>query len=213
MSYLIENSVLPLHRNWDLSQMVGADNIQEIQQNILQYLNNPEVFTQANNLYIYSDNNGNGKSRAANWIVEQLHQPRLQANGTILTTTFAIVSFTEYLKFCGNFKISDEQARERIMTVPILLLDDVSAAFGSNNLHTDRRELLSLMKYRREHMLITIITSNLTPAAFDKVYGPTASSKALENFSYIEVRGADVRQAIYPDQFQDPGEEDEEACR
>ena len=70
-----------------------------------------------------------------------------------------------------------------------------------------------LMKYRREHLLLTIVTSNLTPAEFQNLYGTTASSKVLENFSYIEVRGGDVRAAIYPDQLEIEADDDEEARR
>lgn len=200
MSYLIETSLPPLHRDWDISEMVGADNLEEVQVKVVTYLNNPDVIIKGNNLYIYSVENGTGKTRTANFIVKKLHEPRLNAAGAIDVAPFAIVSFGEYLKLCGDqFSEDSKEARKLCLTAPILLLDDVSPAFGSSNIQSDRRELLLLMKYRREHLLLTIITSNLTPDAFQNLYGSTASSKVLENFSYIEVRGGDVRQAIYPD--------------
>ena len=199
MSYLIETSIPPLHRDWDISQMMGADNLDEVKQNVVQYINDPDIIRNGNNLYLYSVENGTGKTRVANFIVGKLNQPRLDEDGNVIILPIAIVSFGEYLKFCNT----NEKARETIMTRPILLLDDVSPAFGSLDTQGERRELLLLMKYRREHMLVTIITSNLTPEAFQKRYGTTALSKVLENFSYIEVRGGDVRPAIYPDQFEE----------
>ena len=89
------------------------------------------------------------------------------------------------------------------MTVPILLLDDVSPAFSSNNPHTDKRELTLLVSHRREDQHVTIITSNLIPSEFEKMFGMTAASKVLENFSFIEVKGEDVRDIIYPDKLVD----------
>jgi DNA replication protein DnaC len=126
-----------------------------------------------------------------------LNEPRKNVEGVVGIASFAIVSFGEYLKLCQDRE--EKNARTLCMRAPILLLDDVSPAFGSANLQSDKRELLLLMKYRREHLLLTIVTSNMTPDRFQKFYGMTAFSKVLENFSYIEVRGDDVRPDIYPD--------------
>lgn len=203
MSYLIDTSIPDLHRNWDISQMMGADNLEEVKQNVVEYINNPNIIKNGNNLYLYSIQNGTGKTRVANYIVSKLNEPRRGEDGSVVILPFAIVSFGEYMKFCAV----NEKAREIVMTRPILLLDDVSPTFGSLDTQAERRELLLLMKYRREHLLLTIITSNLTPEAFEKRYGTTAFSKVLENFSYIEVRGSDIRPAIYPDQFGEEGKD------
>lgn len=203
MSYLIDTSIPPLHRDWDISQMMGADNLEEVKQKVVQYINDPDIINNGNNLYLYSIQNGTGKTRVANFIVGKLHEPRKDESGNVVILPFAIVSFGEYMKFCAI----NERAREVVMTRPVLLLDDVSPTFGSLDTQAERRELLLLMKYRREHLLLTIITSNLTPENFEKRYGTTAFSKVLENFSYIEVRGSDVRPAIYPDQFNEEGKD------
>jgi len=214
MSYLIETSLPPLHRNWDIKDMVGADNLEEVQQKVVKYLTDPNVVNHGNNLYLYSVENGTGKTRTAYFMLYELHKPRLDQYGKVVILPTAAVTFGEYLKFCEDrFAADAKEARHLAMVAPILLLDDVSPAFGTSNVQADRRELLLLMKYRREHLLLTVITSNLTPDEFQHLYGTTASSKVLENFSYIEVRGGDVRQAIYPDQLQAVVDEDEEACR
>lgn len=203
MSYLIDTSIPPLHKNWDIKDMVGADNLEEIQEKVNKYISDPNVLIKGNNLYMYSTENGTGKTRVATYIVSKLHEPRLDANQNIVVTSFAIVSFGEYLKFCAI----NEDARAKCMQAPILLLDDVSQAWGSKDLQAERRELLLLMKYRREHLLLTIITSNLIPTQFEKLYGATAYSKVLENFSFIEVKGGDVRPLFYPDQLTEGEEE------
>jgi hypothetical protein len=214
MSYLIETNLPPLHRNWDIKDMVGADNLLEVQQKVVKYLNDPDVVKHGNNLFIYSKENGTGKTRTGYFILYKLHEPRLGQDGQPVIIPVASISFGEYLKFCEDkFSTDSKEARKYIMTVPILLLDDVSPVYGTGNLPFDRKELLLLMEYRRRHLLLTIITSNHTPESFHKLYGQTALSKVLENFSYIEVRGGDVRQAIYPDQLQVAEVEDEEACR
>ncbi len=214
MSYVIETTLPPLHRNWDISDMVGADNVLEVQQKVVKYVNDPDVIKRGNNLFIFSKENGTGKTRTAYFILYKLHEPRLGPDGQPVIIPVASISFGEYLKFCEDrFSADSKEARKYIMTVPILLLDDVSPVYGTGNLPFDRKELLLLMEYRRRHLLLTIITSNHTPDSFHKLYGQTALSKVLENFSYIEVRGGDVRQAIYPDQLQTPEAEDEEACR
>jgi DNA replication protein DnaC len=204
LSYLIETSLPLLHRDWDINDMVGADNLEEVQDKVITYINDSNVLIKGNNLYIYSTENGTGKTRVANFIVSKLHEPRLNSEGVIDVAPFAIVSFGEYLKLCLDR--DEKAARKLCLTAPILLLDDVSPAFGTANVQSDRRELLLLTKYRREHLLLTIVTSNLTPEAFQNLYGTTASSKVLENFSYIEVRGGDVRQLMYPDQLNEEKE-------
>ena len=146
MSYLIETSLPPLHRDWDINDMVGADNLEEVQQNSVKYLNNPDVITRGNNLYIYSGQNGTGKTRTAYWLLYKLHEPRLGPEGRAVIYPIAAISYGEYITICEDkFSADAKAARQTVMTVPILLLDDVSAAFGCGNLHTDKRHLLLLM--------------------------------------------------------------------
>jgi len=203
MSHLVRTSIPKLHRDWTIKDLMGASNISEIQNKVAKYLSDSSILDEGNNLYIYSNSNGTGKSRIANYILALLHEPRF-VNEIPQIIPIASVDFGEYLGLCSNqFDEAAIAARKTVMTVPILLLDDVSPAFCSNNLHKDKRELILLMKYRREDMRITIITSNLIPSEFNTTFGMTAASKVLENFSYIEVKGEDVRDVIYPDKLED----------
>lgn len=203
MSHIVRTAIPKLHRNWDIKDLFGASNTEEIQNKVAKYLNDLDVLEDGNNLYIYSPENGTGKSRIANYILEQLHKPRLDPEGKVVVVPIAQVKFGEYLISRGQYTDNALADRQLVMTVPILLLDDVSQAFCSNNPHNDKRELTLLMSHRREDKHVTIITSNLTPADFEKNFGMTAASKVLENFSFIEVRGEDVRDIIYPDKLVD----------
>ena len=215
MSHLIEYGIPPLHRDWDIKDMVGADNLEAVQHGVIKFITDLNVIKDGNCLYIYSVENGTGKTRTANFILYQLHKPRLDEKGNGVIIPILSVMFGEYLRFCKDtFGEDSKEARRIVMMTPILLLDDVSPVFSLSNVQNDRAELLMLMAYRRNHKLVTVITSNLTPDEFQKLYGPSASSKVLENFSFIQVIGGDVRQAIYPDQLQESDEpEDDEACR
>jgi DNA replication protein DnaC len=225
MSHLIEQSIPPLYNSWSLDQLVGPDNIEEIKQKVSLYLNDPNLEKNGNNLYIYSVENGTGKTSLAYYILGEIHKPRQKETEkedhvywdktynkhvTIYKTIVDItpivaVKFANYLKFC-NDPYGDESklAKKQVELAPFLLLDDVSPWASTSTTHKDKLELILLMMYRREHLLPTIITSNLVPTEFDKFFGATAASKVLENFSYIEIVGSDVRSAIYGDK---PGEE------
>jgi DNA replication protein DnaC len=204
MSHLLEKSIPDLYRGWTPAEMVGADNIEEIQQKIAQYLTDPNLEKKGNNLYIYSLENGSGKTSLAYYILEEVHKPRLKIDGHVDITSIVAVKFANYLKFCSDpYGEESRFAKKQVELAPFLLLDDVSHWALSSNLHKDKTELVLLMMYRREHLLPTIITSNLVPAEFDKTFGEVVASKVLENFSYVEVRNGDVRRVIYPDRLVD----------
>jgi DNA replication protein DnaC len=195
--HLVEHSIPKLYLNWSINDLVGPDNITEIKQKVSQYLNDPNLEKDGNNLYIYSCENGTGKTSLAYYILGQIHAPRMK-DGHIDITPIVAVKLANYLKFCKDpYGEASMAAKKQVELTPFLLLDDVSPWAFPPNLHQEKLELILLMMYRREHLLNTIITSNLVPEAFDKTFGATASSKVLENFSYIQVVGADVRQAIY----------------
>lgn len=203
MSHIVRTVIPKLHRDWDIKDLFGATNTEDIQNKVAKYLADPNVLDDGNNLYIYSPINGNGKSRIANYVLQQLHKPRLDSEQKVVIVPIAQVKFGEYLISRHQFTDDALADRKLLMTVPILLIDDVSPAFSSNNPHNDKRELTLLVSHRREDQHVTIITSNLVPSEFEKMFGMTATSKVLENFSFIEVKGEDVRDIIYPDKLVD----------
>jgi DNA replication protein DnaC len=193
-----------LYEHFELEEMVGADNLQEIKDKVNCYINNlPKVEREGHNLYIYSRENGTGKTALGYYILKQVKGPRLtysREDNTeqIKLTQIVSTSFFNYLKFCVDMFAQDaKKAKEMVETAPFLLLDDVSPWALSSSPHRDKAELIALMMYRREEMLPTIYTSNLTPEAFEQTFGATAASKIFENFSFIEVRGGDVRPLLF----------------
>src|SRR5271157_3426339 len=76
MTHLIETSIPPLYFNWQLQNLVGPDNIEEIKQKVSQYLGNPNLEKNGNNLYLYSIENGSGKTSLAYYILGEIHKPR-----------------------------------------------------------------------------------------------------------------------------------------
>lgn len=210
MSHVVRTVIPKLHRDWDIKDLFGATNLDDVQSKVAKYLADPQVLEDGNNLYIYSGTNGNGKSRIANYILQELHKPRYDSEGKIVITPIAQVKFGEYLIARNQFTDEALADRKLVMTVPILLLDDVSPVFCSSNPHSDKRELTLLMAHRREDKNVTIITSNIDPQQFEKAFGMTAASKVLENFSFIEIQGEDMRDIIYPDKLVDEVLEREE---
>jgi DNA replication protein DnaC len=207
MSHLIETEIPPLYHGWTIDLMVGADNITDIKQKVSQYLKDPTLEKEGNNLYLYSLENGTGKTSLAYYILSEIHKPRRKPFPgnlwTTDTTPIVAVKFANYLKFCNDpYNQDSKLAKKQAETAPFLLLDDVSPWALSSNLHKDKTELVLLMMYRREHLLPTVITSNLVPTEFDKTFSATVASKVLENFSYIQIIGDDVRDIIYPDQLE-----------
>src|ERR1019366_2787213 len=150
MSHIVRTVIPKLHRDWDIKDLFGAVNTEEIQNKVAKYISDPKILEDGNNLYIYSPMNGNGKSRIANYVLQQLHKPRLDSEGKAVIVPIAQVKFGEYLISRGQYTDDALVDRKLVMTVPILLLDDVSPAFSSNNPHTDKRELTLLVSHRRE---------------------------------------------------------------
>lgn len=204
MSYLIEEDIPELYRDFDISEMLGADNLPIIKEKVNFYISQlNSVEKNGHNLYIYSVENGTGKTSLAYYILKQVKQPRIK-DGKVDITKIASIKFGDYLNFCLNSFSDDSKIAKRfVKTAPFLLLDDVSSWALTGNPHLDNKEFSLLMMYRREHLLPTIITSNLTPDNFNKVFGATTSSKVKEGFNYIEIRGGDVREVLYSDLFEE----------
>lgn len=221
MNYLIETEIPPLYRDLSIDKLIGGkgfgiENLEEVKQKVSQYLNDPDLEKKGNNLYVYSVENGTGKSSLAYYILSEIHKPRLKFSqpsstesienylkdlqGRVETTPVVAVKLANYLKFCNDpYGQESRNAKKQVEFAPFLLLDDVSPWALPANLQKDKLELILLMMYRREHLLPTIITSNLIPTEFDKLFGATVTSKVLENFSYIQIHSGDIRGIVYPD--------------
>lgn len=199
----VQTYVPPLFQDFDVQELVGAKNMDTVQLQVKTYVDQlSTVERNGHNLFIYSTENGTGKTGIGYYILSAAKGPRLNAQGSMDIHKIAAVKFGDFLNL-NLQKMTDDikQALTIIDRTPFLLLDDVSPAFTSGEAHRDSKALLLMMAYRREHLLPTIITSNLTPEKFDKFFGATTASKVLENFSYLEVKGGDMRPILYESLF------------
>jgi DNA replication protein DnaC len=197
--YQIETTIPVKYRNFELENLIGAENIEEIQQVIGSYVNNlVDVEKTGHNLYIYSEENGSGKTCLGYYILKKANSYRHTWNHetqeiSLDKPAMVAVKFGIFLNLARSFDEEDKALLSRIHTAPFLLVDDVSPWASTSDPHSDRKALTLLTMYRLEHMLPTIYTSNLTPVEFSKMFDATISSKFMEDITKLEVRGKDAR--------------------
>lgn len=85
---------------------------------------------------------------------------------------------------------TDEDILSEIQSVPLLILDDL----GKENLTEWVKETIySIINYRYEHMLSTVITTNLTMTELQNRLGSATVSRIMEMCNYVEMNGKDYR--------------------
>ena len=85
---------------------------------------------------------------------------------------------------------TDEDILSEIKSVPLLVLDDL----GKENLTEWVKETIySIINYRYEHMLPTVITTNLTMGELQERLGDATISRLMEMCKYVEMNGKDYR--------------------
>lgn len=92
------------------------------------------------------------------------------------------------------------QLRQKITTVPLLVLDDVGkehttkSGYAEDLFHT-------LIRHRYGEGLRTIITSNFTSAEFEVAYGEAQFSFVHEACAVVQVEGEDFRRRRHPSEI------------
>lgn len=85
---------------------------------------------------------------------------------------------------------TDEDILSEVQTVQLLILDDL----GKENLTEWVKETIySIINYRYEHMLSTVITTNLTMQELQNRLGSATVSRIMEMCKYVEMNGKDYR--------------------
>lgn len=145
------------------------------------------------NFFLFGDKPGTGKSYHASMLLNQYIYK------TCLTEQFDFESplalFVVYSDFMEELRYSrtDEQTQRRmemVRNVPLLLLDDVGA--GKVN-DTSNEYTYSLLNYRFNNRLSTIITSNHMIDQLKKLIGSRSVSRILNRCYGIEIGGRDRR--------------------
>src|SRR5579864_8736109 len=121
MLNLVKTNIRPLYEHFELEEMVGADNLQEIKDKVNTYVNNlPYVEKTGRNLYIYSKENGTGKTALGYYILKQVKGPRptyVKEDNLerVQCTQIVSVTFFNYLKFCVDMYSQDaKKAKEMV---------------------------------------------------------------------------------------------------
>lgn len=84
----------------------------------------------------------------------------------------------------------DEDVLSEIKSVPLLVLDDLGK---ENNTGWSKETIYSVINYRYEHMLPTVITTNLSMEEMQGRLGDATVSRLMEMCDYVETEGGDHR--------------------
>lgn len=88
---------------------------------------------------------------------------------------------------------SDETLR-RVQSAPLLMLDDVGDVERSRRETDDRRALLyEVIDHRNDHLLPTIMTTNLDPTELIEAFGQRTWERILEMCAMFEMKGENLR--------------------
>lgn len=85
---------------------------------------------------------------------------------------------------------TDEDILSEIKTVPLLILDDLGK---EKSTEWTQETIYSIVNYRYEHMLPTVITTNCTMAEIQNRLGSATVSRLMEMSDYAEMNGKDYR--------------------
>jgi DNA replication protein DnaC len=151
------------------------------------------------NLFLWSPNNGAGKTYLSYAILRQVrefNQPLWRKEGPELpygnVKTMA-VNFKHFVDLCKTFDEDAKKYQEALYNADYLLIDEVSSNMLSQNPHEDKRQLLVVLDDRLSEFRPTIITSNNSPEEFQNIFGPNIYSRLQSRTEFIEVLGKDMR--------------------
>lgn len=97
---------------------------------------------------------------------------------------------TDIFHSLRNAFATDEDILSEVEGMPFLVLDDL----GKENLTEWAKETVySIINYRYEHMLPTVITTNLTMTELQDRLGSATVSRLMEMCGYVEMIGKDYR--------------------
>lgn len=192
MNYLITNSGLP--KNLQGKTILSPEKVDyeafcslaEIKDNIVNFV------AEGKNLYIYSENVGNGKS---SWLAKILK--------TYFNNVWAGNGFRKrgYFLYLPTFLIelkesirnpSDEldELKEFLKTVDLLCIDDIAASTLSEFEHN---YLLYIIETRLSNGLSTLYSSNLDEQNLLQYLGTRLKSRVYNNSQIIHLQGKDRR--------------------
>lgn len=188
------------YRNASLDSYAFSKESEGIKTNLNLFANRVESMSKGLNLFLWSKNNGAGKTYLAYAIlrkVREFEQPLWRREeGHILPVgsvkTMAI-NFKHFVDLCKTYDDSVQKYQEALYTADYLLIDEISSNMLSQNPHEDKRLLLTVLDDRLSEYRPTIITSNNSPEEFAKYFGPNIYSRLQSRTDFLEVLQTDAR--------------------
>lgn len=175
--YLDDNGV-------DLEQF---NKLKEIQDNILDFIN------EGNNLYICSNNCGNGKTSWALRLV-QTYFNKIWSKCKLECKALFINVPKYLLELKDNISEKSEyiaHIKENVLDCDVVIWDDICNKFGTE---FELTNLLNIIDYRISHNKTNIYTSNIFPNDLKQYMGDRLASRIANCSKIIELKGYDKRQ-------------------
>ena len=192
MKYLLDNSGLP--NNLKGKTILNPEKIDyeafcslaEIKDNIVDFVK------QGKNLYLYSENVGNGKSSWLAKILKTYFNKVWAGNGFkkrgyfLYLPTFLI----ELKESIRNPNPELDDLKEFLKTIDLLCIDDIAASTLSEYEHN---YLLYIIETRLSNGLSTLYSSNLNEQNLLQYLGTRLKSRVFNNSKIIHLQGRDRR--------------------
>jgi len=196
MKYLIENSGIPKNRQKPQSLTAGVDYdafclLNDVKEKIDQY-----VDVGGFNLYICSENTGNGKTSWAIKILLKYFDKIWAGNGFRVRGMFVHVpTLLSKLKDFDNPLL--KSYRDNLSNADVIIWDDIAGAKLSDY---DISQLLMIIDNRIIEDKTNIYTSNVTTqTGLTKAVGPRLASRIFNCSGIIELKGTDMRHGSITD--------------
>lgn len=190
--YLYEKSLLP-PKKWQPFELITpeVDKVEyeafyDIVKDIINFVNNGE------NLYIYSNTTGNGKSSMAIKMIQNYFNKVWVEGGQEPKAYFIhCQTFLTRMKNAINKEDKElDEILENIATIPLVVFDDI----GTNTMSSyDNSTLLSIIDQRILGEKSCVFTSNLSKEQLEEVVGERLASRIYETSSILELNNSDQR--------------------
>lgn len=193
MDYLIETSNIPKanqFKNTLIAEKIDLENFKfltEIKNDVINFVENGE------NLYIFSQNLGNGKTTWAIKIMLSYFNKIWAGNGFVQRGLFIHTpSFLTKFKEVMNKKDEEfEDMKKQLLEVDLVIWDDIAAGKLSDFDHTN---LLTYIDQRKLNGKSNIYTGNLNDAELSVAVGNRLKSRIWNDSSTVELFGKDRRE-------------------
>jgi len=174
-------------RYWEASLSAIPDHL-DYKHKIKKYIDNlVEMMEQGIGLYLWSSENGTGKTSVSALIAKEA----LRYGKTVF--------FEESSRLKGML-INKEQfeegtsIEERMMMVDVLILDDIGKEYRTSSGYAEN-VIETLVRARVQKVKTTIMTGNVHPKDMKKIYSEDFSALLKESVVPVNVTGYDFREA------------------